>query len=128
MLLDSLLEESSAEPTEQALDRLLRIRAVQELEPSDAVGFILTLKQVVLRLLQEESRRDDAILMATHQLFQRVDNLVLQAFDVYMRCREQVFEIRLRDVKKRSEGVMERLNEWRARREESTKEQRTELE
>jgi hypothetical protein len=40
----------------------------------------------------------------------------LVAFDVYSRCREQVFEIRVREIRNRSLKVMERLNAWREQR------------
>jgi hypothetical protein len=46
----------------------------------------------------------------------RFDELVLMAFDVYSRCREQVFEIRVKEIRNLSLKTMERLNEWRAQR------------
>ena len=46
-----------------------------------------------------------------------VDRAALTAFEVYMRCREQVWSIRNAEVKNLSVGIMERVAEWRARRE-----------
>jgi hypothetical protein len=48
----------------------------------------------------------------------RIDGVLLAALDVYSRCREEIFDIRVKDVRNRSLKMMERLNEWRARRDE----------
>ena len=42
------------------------------------------------------------------------------AFDVYMRCREQMWQIRAREIRNQSVGIMERVAEWRKRRDKSS--------
>lgn len=78
-----------------AIDGIVRIRAVQEFTPSAAVGFVYTLR----RILREELA--DAALDPSGQaaLENGVDRLALVAFDVYMQCREKIFEIRVREIK-----------------------------
>jgi hypothetical protein len=49
---------------------------------------------------------------------------VLHAFDIYMSCREQMWEIRMREIRNQSVGIMERVAEWRERREENSETQR----
>ena len=68
----------------QALDGILRIRAVQDFTPSQAVGFVFLLKRVV----------------ADPALEGRIDELALAAFDIYMRCREQLYEIRAKEARR----------------------------
>lgn len=78
-----------------AIDGIVRIRAVQEFTPSVAVGFVYTLKGI----LREElagAALDPSELAA---LEDGVDRLALVAFDVYMKCREKIFEIRVREIK-----------------------------
>lgn len=78
-----------------AIDGIVRIRAVQEFAPSAAVGFVYTLRGI----LREELA--DAALDPAGQaaLENGVDRLALVAFDVYMQCREKIFEIRVREIK-----------------------------
>ncbi|MCW5977138.1 MAG: RsbRD N-terminal domain-containing protein [Bryobacteraceae bacterium] len=78
-----------------ALDRVVRIRAVQDFTPSQAVSFVFLLKDIF--------RRHGAA-----GLEERVDRLALLAFDLYMECREQLSEIRVREARRRM-WVMERM-------------------
>ena len=112
-LLDSVLGSVDEERLHAALDRIVRVRAVQGLPPSAAVGFVLELKPILAQLVQgcgvaaadELSRLD-----------RQVDRVALAAFDVYSACREQVCEIRVRSIQDRSMKHLERLNEWQSRR------------
>jgi len=91
------------------------VRAVQEMPPSAAVSFVLELKRIVRTHVDvgDGQQRVDGL----SELDDRVERLLLAAFDVYSRCREQVCEIRVRAIHNRSLKVMERMNAWRARRE-----------
>jgi hypothetical protein len=112
-LVDGVLGAADEERVVAALDRIVRVRAVQELTPVQAVGFVLDLKELV-RAQADSVDGDWAEELA--ELDGRVDRLLLLAFEVYSRCREQVYEIRVRAIHNRSLKVMERLNAWRARR------------
>lgn len=78
-----------------AIDGIVRIRAVQEFSPSAAVGFVYTLRGI-LREELADAALDRPSLAA---LEAGVDRLALVAFDVYMQCREKIFEIRVREIK-----------------------------
>ena len=54
-----------------------------------------------------------------------VEGLLLVAFDVFARCREQIFDIRVLEIRNRSLKVVERLNAWRERRGEAVVEPAT---
>jgi hypothetical protein len=114
-LLDGVLDGADKERLAAALDRILRVRAVQELAPSQAVAFVLELKKLV-RAQAAVFGHEGSDQLAV--LDDRIDRLLLLAFDVHSRCREQVYEIRVRAIHNRSLKVMERFNAWRARREE----------
>jgi hypothetical protein len=111
-VLDGAVREVDDERLRAALDRIIRIRAVQDFMPSAAVGFVLDLKPILHRLADgaggalDESERIDRL----------VDRVLVMAFDVYAACREQVFEIRIRSIRDLSLKQIERLNEWRIRR------------
>ena len=97
-------DQQSAVP---ALLELVRIRAVQEPSPSRALAFVLTLKQVVRQQLSGDAQPEAAALEA---LDQRVDSLLLTACDLFMQCREKIYEIRVNEAKKRTAILLERWN------------------
>ena len=114
VLLDGVLSGVGPEELEADLDRILRVRAVQEFEPSIAVGFVFGLKDLLRRFAGEDA--DDSFEI----LDRRIERLGMCAFDVYMRCREQMWQIRAREIRNQSVGIMERVAEWRKRRDKSS--------
>ena len=99
------------EPDERAraaLEAIVRIRSVQDLAPSRAVGFLAPLRDVIRAELGAELEggahaRDLAAIDA------RIEQLVLLAFDGYVAVREQVFRLRQEELK-RSVGSL--LRRW----------------
>lgn len=112
-LIDGLLAGADERQLAPPLDRILRVRAIQDMPPSAALGFLFDLKELVRDRLAAEGPDFAAELTVFER---RIDRLVLTALDVYSQCREQVYEIRVREIRNRSMKMMERLNQWRARR------------
>jgi len=109
-ILDAILDGRDPETVDASVDRIVRVRALQEMSPSRAVGFVHELKEVFDDVVETAS--EDA-----RSVFdRRVDGMLLAAFDVYTRCREQVYDIRVKEIRNRSLNVMERLNSWREKR------------
>lgn len=81
-----------------ALDPLIRLRATQELSPSQALAFIPRLKGI-LREELSTGKEPDLEAVALHWLEELIDELLLLAFEGYMRCREQIFELRVRELR-----------------------------
>ncbi len=94
-LYDRFATDAPASELSAAIDGIVRIRAVQEFAPSAAVGFVYTLKGI-LREELSDAGLDPTGLAA---LENSVDRLALVAFDVYMKCREKIFEIRVREIR-----------------------------
>lgn len=91
VLLDVVLGRIPAGDAAATLERLIRIRAVQDFTPGQAVGFLFQL----IPLLRERAGRDDA-------LEDGVNGLALMAFDRYVSCREQVHAIQLKELRRRT--------------------------
>lgn len=107
-VLDGLVAGAAAADLTESLDQMIRIRAVQDMAPSRAVGFVLDLKQVVRSVAGAELSVAELA-----RIDRWIEDLLLVAFDVFARCREQVFDIRVLEIRNRSMKVMERLNTWR---------------
>ncbi len=94
-LYDRFATDAPVTELSSAIDGIVRIRAVQEFTPSAAVGFVYTLRGI----LREELADTDIDPAGQAALESGVDRLALVAFDVYMQCREKIFEIRVREIK-----------------------------
>lgn len=97
--------EAGSEAISAHLDSIIRIRAVQELSPSEALTFIFQGKQIFKEELAQEI---SAQKIAPERLEAWIDGLALDAFDLYMQCRQQVYELRIKEVKNRVSRLLER--------------------
>ncbi len=97
-LFDLLCGEDESPDCAEPLDQLLRIRSVQEISPSQAVAPVLELKWVVRRLLAKD-KAGASLLPELHLFDLRVEKAALAAFDVYVACRERLFQVRLDEFK-----------------------------
>jgi hypothetical protein len=79
------------------LDKIIRIRAIQEFSPSQAVAFVFFLKKVIREVLAFDIQKNQLSeeLLA---LEARIDDLALLSFDIYMKCREKLYELKANDV------------------------------
>jgi hypothetical protein len=107
-ILDEFLGENSAEKMAPLLDRIIRIRAVQDFSPSSSLAFIFGLKMLAREVLKVELAEGHISQNEILEFDAKVDGLALFAFDVYSRCREQLFDVRIREVKDRTHRLLKR--------------------
>jgi hypothetical protein len=91
------------------LDGIVRIMAVQDFPPSRALRFVFLLKESIRTVLAEEidaNRRQEEAL----EIERSIDRLALQAFDVYMSCREKIYEMKANDANRRAASLLRRAN------------------
>ncbi|MDD3731640.1 MAG: RsbRD N-terminal domain-containing protein [candidate division Zixibacteria bacterium] len=91
------------------LENIVRIRAVQDFTPSQAMAFIPVLKDVVKETLAGQTG-DCSTDSELTDFNRRVDRLCLLGFDVYMKCREKIYEIKANEAKMRVYKLLERTN------------------
>jgi hypothetical protein len=92
-----LLEGRELEEAAKPLENIIKLRAVQDFTPSQAVSFIYLLKSIVREVLAKEKDRV-GILSSMAKLDARIDTVALMAFDYYMDCRERLHTIRVNEV------------------------------
>lgn len=117
---DELLGEFRVEVFASHLDEVVRIRAVQDFSPAQAVRFIFNLKKIVREEIKEQQKSEETV-KELDELDSRIDELALMAFNKYMECREKVYDVRLNELRNLSLKMMERIN---AKREQWQKEGR----
>jgi hypothetical protein len=95
---EELLKGADRERVVPFLDRIIRIRAVQDFSPSQAIAFIFLLKKVIRGVLEKEIREhqlsDDLFVFES-----KIDDLALIAFDVYMKCREKIYALSAKEAR-----------------------------
>jgi hypothetical protein len=89
------------------LDTIVRIRAVQDMRPSQALSFVFHLKNAIREELASEAKEFSAE-MAT--LESRIDALALISFDLFVKCREKVYELKANEVKNRTFRLLQMAN------------------
>ena len=105
-LLDGLIEHREVASLTPVLDGIVRIRAVQDFTAGQAVAFPFLLKQIVRAEFAADLQRHSDELAA---LEARIDELALLAFDLFMKCREQVYAIKLNETRRHA-FVVERAH------------------
>lgn len=120
VLLDAVLGGADSVRLTAGLDRIVRIRAVQDFTAGQAVAFVFLLKPVLrealhfplhppLSQLGEEDTGEGANPRdALAILESRIDELALLAFDLFMRCRERIYEIKANEARRRVEVLLRR--------------------
>lgn len=91
-LFETLLENADADSIAVTLEPLIKIRAVQKFSPSQAVGFLFALKKIIRKELKKELENiqfEELELVDT-----RIDSLALIGFDVFVRCREKIYDLK----------------------------------
>ena len=107
---EALINDMNPESIKPLLDPVVRIRAVQEFTPAKALGFILGLKSVIRLILKNEIKKDTSIEPQLQRLDSRIDQLCLVAFDIYMGCREQIYQFKADHVKDRTLRLLKKAN------------------
>jgi hypothetical protein len=106
-LYDALLDEMDTDRVLAFLDEIIRIRAIQDFSPSQALAFIFLLKNVIREELAKELRAQN-LSGELLELESRIDGLALLGFDVYTKRREKLHEVRVNEIKNRVSGLLRR--------------------
>ena len=101
MLVDEIFGHMDSTKVRQALEDIVRIRAVQNFSAKEAVGFVFLLKEI----LQKELPAEGPI---PPDLDRQVDEMALVAFDLYSQCREQISAIQVSEARNRV-ALLERM-------------------
>jgi hypothetical protein len=102
-----LADDQGAVAAAAAVDEVVRVLALQELPPSQALAFVFHLKHIVREELAQELR-DPSLAPEMTELEARIDGLALLGFDGYMQRREKLCELKVNEVKSRVSGLLRR--------------------
>ncbi len=98
-LYDALLKGMLPDTVSRFLDSIVRLRAIQDFAPSEAVAFIFQLKKIVRRALGTEILQQQGMTAELEAFDSAVDDLALYAFDLYMKCREKIYDLKANEAR-----------------------------
>jgi len=96
-LYDVLIAEREIAAATKPLENIIKIRAVQDFTPSQAVSFVYLLKHIIREELARE-KQGQTLGPGLAALEARIDQAALMAFDLYMECRERLHQIRINEI------------------------------
>jgi len=99
-LYDTFIQDMETDKVIHYLDEIIRIRALQDFNPSQALAFIFLLKNVIREELANPILAEK-LGAEVLEFESRIDGLALMAFDVYSKRREKIYEIRANEKKGR---------------------------
>jgi len=109
VIFDELISGRGREKTLQFLDDVVRIRAVQDFTPSQALAFIFPLKRIIREALAAEIAAEN-LSEEILNLESEIDGLALSSFDIYMKCKEKIYEIKANEVKSMTFRLLQMAN------------------
>lgn len=107
VLFDQLLGDMDGSAITTYLDPIMRIRAVQNLTPARATAFIFSLKNILIDMFGK-NLQDAGMMKQFLEVETRIDRLALAAFDIYMACREKIYELKANETRNRTFKAFER--------------------
>jgi len=109
VIYDEIMKEGDSDKIASCLDSIIRVRAVQDFKPSQAVSFVLQLKNVIREAIEGEAPLN-GLSGELQTLENRIDQIALLAFDTYSQCRQKIYEIRVNEVKNHLGKLLEMAN------------------
>lgn len=90
--------KAADEELKKLLDHMVRVRAIQDFSPTLAIGFLLEIKPVIREALGKDIERH-GLHKEMVKLEAMVDLLMLDAFEIYVACRETLFDLRSKELR-----------------------------
>ncbi|MFP4428491.1 MAG: RsbRD N-terminal domain-containing protein [Desulfovermiculus sp.] len=107
LIFGELLREQSTDALPSAVDGIVRVRAVQDFPPSAAVGCFLMLKRIIRQSVGAQIREQN-LARELAAFDDKVDQLMLVAFESYMKCRETIWELKAKEAQHRTKNLLRR--------------------
>jgi hypothetical protein len=102
---DNILNGDSIEDIDGLLE-IIKVRAVQDFSPSDALSFLFDLKKIIRSELLKNEQNIDTM-NELYDFDEKFDSLLKTAFNFYNDCRLKIQDIKMAEIKSRSERAFE---------------------
>ncbi|GAB5047277.1 RsbRD N-terminal domain-containing protein [Thermodesulfovibrio sp. TK110] len=104
-IIDKLINDESLDSFIPPLEEIIKIRAVQDFTPSQAVGFIFLIKKTIYDELRKHIEPEKLL-----EFLAQIDSLALVAFDIFMKYREKIYDIKAKELIDRTWWILKKWN------------------
>jgi hypothetical protein len=92
------VKEIDYEITTSFLDPIIRIRAIQNFSPAQAISFIFLLKKAIRKNIKKEVSEEQ--LFRELLMFEsKIDRMAMIAFNLYMECKEKIYDLKANEMR-----------------------------
>lgn len=106
-IFDQIVSTAPPDTVREMLDPIIRIRAIQDFTPAKAISWIFDLKDIIRDALALPAG-DGQHLEELARLERRIDRFGLLAFDIYMQCREKIYDLKANEMRARTFSAFSR--------------------
>lgn len=107
-IFSALVGDKSLDEIAPALERIIKLRAIQGGRESAQLGFLLALKRIVRERCGAYSSGFSEV-GALLEIEDRMDEILLRAYEIYVRSRELILELQVNEIKNKTH-MMRRLS------------------
>lgn len=90
------------------IETFIRLRAIQDLKPSEALNFIFHLKDIIHNELSDNA--DKALMEDFFVLSEEIDTIALRLFDIYMESRERLNEVKVNELRNMTAWILKKVD------------------
>lgn len=108
-IFQQLITDMNADVLKKSISDIIRIRAVQQFTPNEATSFILLLKTIIKNEIFQFIN-DKEMIESYFKLEGNIDKMMAIAYESYLDMRMIMADIKLDEVKRRNQKMMERLS------------------
>ncbi len=106
-IFDQIVSGADPGKVRELLDPIIRIRAIQDFTPAKAISWIFDLKDIIRETLALHSG-DGQRLEELSGFERRIDQFGLLTFDIYMQCREKIYDLKANEMRARTFSAFSR--------------------
>jgi hypothetical protein len=107
---DGILNNMNLELCLQGLEEIIKLRAIQDFSPSEALSFMFKLKNIV----RDEFLKDRSDLILSNEMItfeENLEKLIGISINLYLQSREKVYEIRIKEIKSQARMAFSMMEE-----------------
>lgn len=108
-IFDELIGEQDADKIYKDLEMIMRIKAVQDVTPSQAIAFVFGLKSIMRKSFTKEINNGTIKLNELLDFEDALDTIALLAFNIYVDSRELVYDMRVQELHQRVD-ILQKAN------------------
>jgi len=107
-LFDELINGIEEERVKPVMEEIVRIRALQDFSPSKSLDFIFRLKDIILKSIEKDIKPEN--IKELLKIEAEIDRLAQISFDIYVTCREKLFELKAVAYQKQIHRLLKKVD------------------